>query len=254
VDRFLTSFDGEAFEKLFNEKGGRIRVIERNMERQATLEFRKDMKEKIGQMETGFQRIRHNQEEAILDRRKSILELGTNIQRFLDHRLGPSLSEFDRARIKDPPTPAVRLLSIETPTSVGQLSPRNPDPKARNEGDEEFSEMGIDEDEASRSGSRYVRKEILGLLKPLADRFGQNIKRVVDITSRASQVMTHTEIKDHISAWIKASTNRRLWIQGPHDVSNPSQNTLTAVCLVALSNQNDIPCITLLQFVSGRKP
>ena len=124
------------------------------------------------------------------------------------------------------------------------LSRRNPDPKARNEGDEEVSKMGIDEDEASRSGSRYVQKEILGLLKPLADRFGQNIKRVIDITSQASHVMTHTEIKDHITAWIKAFTDRRLWIQGPHDVSNPSQNTLTAACLVALSNKNDIPCIS----------
>lgn len=213
------------------------------MERQTNLEFRKEMKEKVGQMEAGFQRIHRNQEDAVVDQRKLILELGTNIQRFLDDRLGgPSMLEF--ARVKDGPAPTGTILSIESPTPVGPLSPGNPSPKVRNEYEDEVSETGIDEDEASQSGSRYIRKEILGLLKPFADRFGQNIKRVTDITSRASQVMVHTEIKSHITAWIRSATHRRLWIQGPHDVSSPSQNTLTAVCLVALSSQKDIPCIS----------
>lgn len=80
IIRFLTSFDDRAFDKLFNEKKGRIRAIEQRMVRVTTLEFQKGVTEKVNKLEISFQNIFDRQKNPALDQRDLLLEVGTNIQ------------------------------------------------------------------------------------------------------------------------------------------------------------------------------
>ena len=242
VDRFLTSFDERAFDKLFGEKRGRIRSIEQKIVRLTDLEFRKGMTEKVNKMEAGFQSILHSQESANLYQKDLLLTLGTDIQRLLSRRVGEQ--RFRIVESKDILATNVgseSVLSIESPPSSRSSAisfAAQEHPQAAAPG----SDKSMD-NHPSPNPCCYSRHSILDLLKRFADKFGHNVQSLVNLTSQASQVMIDPQVQSRILSWNKDKNSSNLWIQGPHDVSNLSQNTLTAVCLVALSRQNDIPCI-----------
>ena len=55
--------------------------------------------------------------------------------------------------------------------------------------------------------------------------------------------MIDLQVRNHLVSLNKDAVSQKLWIQGAHDVSYPSQNTFFAVCSVALSCQSEILCI-----------
>ncbi|KAK6829810.1 hypothetical protein PG987_010394 [Apiospora arundinis] len=87
-------------------------------------------------------------------------------------------------------------------------------------------------------------KDILALLKPIATQYNNSIQELVDLTTRALTMPVDLQIKRHLEAWKSSMTGNRIWMQGPYDVSHPSQNTLTAACLVGLANNAKVPFLS----------
>lgn len=230
LSRFLKSFDENAFQSLFQERRARIRAIEQRMQRIANLKFQQGNRQKQGQMKQDLEMIIQNQ----LNHQQMILKLGEDLYSFLDNKRGnllsiksvnPSLepdlatSEDSTDTIQDPRLELVEPTDSEPSLTVMQKSQQNPE-------------------------GNYDRQLILNLLEPVVKRFRDDTQAVVNITSSALHVSIDDQVKRRIDTWITNPCCEALWILGPHDVSHPSQNTLTAVCLIALSSRHDVPSLS----------
>lgn len=217
------------------------------MLRQSNLEFQKgmtQMSEKVKNMEAGFQTIMSNQVNAVTDQRDLLLTLGLNVQRLLQQRAEQTALESNLEKLSltegfaSNPTLSVKGLVVDPDASS------SPNLAAQGTKNEDILLRHGDEEIAPLTSQRFHRDAILNALKPIVDKFSEHIQSIVDVTSQASQIMISSPVQARLISWTKDTDSNALWIQGPHDVSNVSQNALTAVCLVALSRQNDIPCIT----------
>ncbi|KAK7994454.1 hypothetical protein PG991_016042 [Apiospora marii] len=94
--------------------------------------------------------------------------------------------------------------------------------------------------------------DILKLLEPVAIQHNNTIQDLVGLTTAALKTTVDTQIKRRLKTWTSSRTSNRIWIQGPHNVSHPSQNTLTAACLVGLANNAKIPCISFFGSLQSR--
>ncbi|KAI4145955.1 MAG: hypothetical protein LQ341_002229 [Variospora aurantia] len=238
------SFDERAFDKLFSEKKGRIRAIEQRMLRLTTLDFQIGVNEKVNKLEEGFQKIFECQEGSATDQRRLLLQLGTSIQRLLDERAGQrtlQITEVEHALASGSGIPST--LQAKYPQECELIISSTVDTLNRsNDGTSdgayhpEFIEIVVSE-------YSYRRNAILDAIPLLKIACTHEIQALLDMTTQASQLMIDVEVQRRLLQWNRDPGFNNLWIQGPHEVSNPSQNTLAAVCLVALSRQNDIPCV-----------
>ncbi|KAL8988504.1 MAG: hypothetical protein Q9177_002433 [Variospora cf. flavescens] len=254
--RFLTSFDERAFDKLFSEKKGRIRAIEQRMLRLTTLDFQIGVNEKVNKLEEGFQKFFECQEGSATDQRRLLLELGTSIQQLLDERAGQrtlQITEVEHALASGSGIPSTiqpkhpQECELIISSTVDTLN-RSNDGTSDGAYHPEFKEIVVSE-------SSYRRNAILDAIPLLKIACTHEIQALLDMTTQASQLMIDAEVQRQLLQWNKNPSFNNLWIQGPHEVSNPSQNTLAALCLIALSRQNDIPCLIFLlpeTFVSMR--
>ncbi|KAI4139375.1 MAG: hypothetical protein L6R39_006320 [Caloplaca ligustica] len=195
----------------------------------------KGMNENVNKLEAGFRKIFDCQAGSATDQRNLLLELGASIQRLLDepvHQHTLQITEVEHtlasgsatpltSQVKNPPECELIVSSTDKPDEAY-------DPESR---DTVVSEVS------------YRRDTLLDTLSLLKTAFTHEIQALLDMTTQASQLMIDAQVQRRLLQWNKDPNNRNLWIQGPYEVSNPSQNTLTAVCLVALSRQNDIPCV-----------
>ncbi|KAI1643480.1 uncharacterized protein F4817DRAFT_368391 [Daldinia loculata] len=96
------------------------------------------------------------------------------------------------------------------------------------------------------SFKRYLnsRRVVQDVLRPILIRHlldMDNIENTIVTTSR-SPLQDH--IKNRIYDWATSSHQDAIWIQGPHGAPYPSQNTLTAIFIKALSKDLEIPCVS----------
>ncbi|KAK7987013.1 hypothetical protein PG988_002001 [Apiospora saccharicola] len=97
-------------------------------------------------------------------------------------------------------------------------------------------------------------RDALRLLEPIAIQHNNKIQELVSPTSAALKTTVDIEIKRRLKTWTSGLASNTIWIQGPHSVSHPSQNTLTAACLVGLANNAKIPCISYFASLQSRDP
>lgn len=202
----------------------------KGMQRITNLKFQQGNRQKQGQMKQDLEMIIQNQH----NHQQMILKLGEDLYSFLDNKRGnllsiksvnPSLepdlatSEDSTDTIQDPRLELVEPTDSEPSLTVMQKSQQNPE-------------------------GNYDRQLILNLLEPVVKRFRDDTQAVVNITSSALHVSIDDQVKRRIDTWITNPCCEALWILGPHDVSHPSQNTLTAVCLIALSSRHDVPSLS----------
>ncbi|GAP93425.1 hypothetical protein SAMD00023353_10300130 [Rosellinia necatrix] len=214
--RFLTSFDEQALNKLFSEKQDRIRAIERRMGEYANLEFEHNTTKNLNANMTLQDEIKLQQDQMAADIREMktrqnelIYLLGQNISQLLAQKPGtPATSS---------PTPKTKMVASGT-TFKGSPLP------------------------SSHQTCNIL--ELVNLLDPIVAKYARDIQHVVNAVARASQAPIQDRVKRRIGTWTKSSRSDAIWLQGPYERTHPSHNTSTAVCLVALANNNKIPCLS----------
>ncbi|MCJ1386223.1 hypothetical protein MMC17_009349 [Xylographa soralifera] len=236
--RFLTSFHEKAVNELFTEKQRRIVAIERRMERETSLEFQRTMSDNIQRMAADQQELH----QAVLNgpdyQANLILSLGTSFQRHFEQQTHPSQLQLSQDGITESDTqlPGAEI-EASSPLAIEAPKPATVEvtPTAL------YSELNSQKPSEPRY--LYHREDLLADLRTFSLQVGRDMQDIVQMTFRASHTAVNLQLQNHLLSWTKDTKPNRLWIQGPSGTSQPSQNRLTAVCLTALSRQNDIPYI-----------
>ncbi|KAK7961727.1 uncharacterized protein PG986_002552 [Apiospora aurea] len=223
--RFIKSFDEQAFHNLFTEKRSRMKAIEHRMERYAHgVHMQSDMT---------FQRdTRRWQSDVDQTLTQIMRRLNNNVQNGLESRIQHALHNT-----------SIGLLGTSSQCPFNEqvgsgMASTNLEPvKAESDNKVAYTEKPPDESSCSTN-------DALSLLEPIAARYNSNIQELVGLTSRALKVAVEIQVKRRLETWTSSLDSNRIWMQGPHDASHPSQNTLTAACLVGLANHNKIPFIS----------
>lgn len=233
--RFITSFDEQAFNKLFVEKRKRMKAIEHRMERhangahmQSNLTFQRDMSKMQNQVQTLTQMMQ---------------QLGIDVQSVLESKITRTpchvavdspdrLLESPHTKLIGPEVIAADLVNADSATNDG----------------------AADNNQTAADAAHYSVRDALALLEPIAAQYNKSIQELVGLTFRALKISVDLQIKRHLEIWKSSMTSNMIWMQGPHDVSHPSQNTLTAACLVGLANNAKVPFISYFASLQSRNP
>lgn len=217
--RFLTSFDEGAFTKLFTERRGRIDAIERRIQKEIDLAFQ--------------QRTRISLQKLVNDQEKLLALVPQQLeqQRYL---LGASIQEFLEQQLQ-----SAQPLCGPSPTLALNSSSQHPQLL-----EIESTTLPEEDNRSPTALYDYDRAEVASVIHEYIDLFEIEMRELVDKSSYAPYFLVERQVHRQLTSWLQDFSSRNLWIQGPHGVPKPSQNSMTAVSIVALSHQNNIPTIS----------
>ncbi|KAJ8133472.1 hypothetical protein O1611_g154 [Lasiodiplodia mahajangana] len=238
-NRFITSFDQNAFQKLFEEKRKRIKTIEGYMQRRASLISNRQVDDIIAR-QTGMGSQMRNMLQDITCHIQTLYRLGNDTHNLL---LPYTLPSEDSVR-------PLTLPYSSDPLSLLQTSQVSPSIKATEEIDAPENLDTVSDLDLKHEGQRAQSdmgdrwQNALEALGPIFAKFDRDIQNLVQISSQATELRVRHPMKRRITAWTTNIESDQLWIEGCHDTSHPSQSTLITASLTALSNNHDIPCIS----------
>ncbi|KAJ5452461.1 hypothetical protein N7445_000644 [Penicillium cf. griseofulvum] len=232
--RFLTSFDESAFNELFTSKKNRMLAIQHRMNSHINLDFQsrttRSLEMMIQQQNMLYQhqerlnQVLPNQLDQLCKQRFLV---GESLERLLDQQ------QYFRLVLPQPSL-ITRIHEntageILTPTSISD-DPETEVPKSEGS-------------PVSKTPYQFSRTEIQAEIVRFTDQWKSQINHLIQVTNRAPLLQIDREVHNRLVTWLRASSSTNLWIHGPHDVPQPSQNSMTAVSLAALARNNNIPCI-----------
>ncbi|KAF5552750.1 hypothetical protein FNAPI_6971 [Fusarium napiforme] len=221
--RFLTSFDDGAFNRLFTAKKERMSVIERRMERHVSLDFRHRTTESLEMLIQSQKELLYRLPNQLNEQR---LFLGETLQQLLEQQQFFALER---------PQPAFATNMIET-TAEGHsdtvdgdnIKPPSPELEAL---------------PSPQAHYRYNRAEIQEELAHFTTQWKNQVERLIEAAKQASLLQIDRQVHRRLQTWLQDLGSTNSWIQGPYDVSRPSQNSMTAVSLTALARTQNIPFV-----------
>ncbi|KAJ6178724.1 hypothetical protein N7519_009185 [Penicillium mononematosum] len=221
--RFLTSFDEGAFNKLFTSKKSRLLAIEHRMERDINLDFRH-------RTMTSLERVIQYQEKLfnfLPDRlAEQRLLLGESLQMFLEQQQSFHLESHQSVSATSITENASTSMSPASTSADSVL--RLPEPEIN---------------PVRRAHFRYNRTEIQAELTIFTTQWKNQVDHLIQAATQSSLLRLDKEVHYRLMTWLRDLNSTNVWIRGPHDVSRPSQNSMTAVSMAALARTHNIPCI-----------
>ncbi|KAJ5658518.1 uncharacterized protein N7484_002167 [Penicillium longicatenatum] len=232
--RFITSFDESAFNELFTSKKNRMLAIQSRMNSHISLDFHRRTTRSLELMIQQQNMLCQNQErlsqilpDQITQLCKQRLMVGESLERLLDQQQSFRL---------ELPRPSL-ITSIQEDTT-GEILP-----SASAGYDPEMADLESEASPTSQKHYQFSRMEIQAEIKCFIDQWKNQVDRLIQITNQAPLLQIDKDVQIRLGTWLRASSLINFWIQGPHDVRQPSQNSMTAVSLAALARKNSIPCI-----------
>jgi hypothetical protein len=217
--RFLTSFDEGAFTKLFTQRRGRIDAIERRINKEITLAFQRRTKTSLQKLVAGQEKLLALIPQQLEQQRYM---LGASIQKFLEEQLQSAQS------LSGPPSTLLLGSDSQSPHLLATESNAPPE----------------EHDPSPMMLYDYDRAEIASVIHEYIDLFKVEMRELVIMSSYAPYLQAERQVHRQLISWLQDFSSRNLWIQGPHGVAKPSQNSMTAVSIVALSHENNIPTVS----------
>ncbi|CVL07342.1 hypothetical protein FPRO06_12339 [Fusarium proliferatum] len=221
--RFLTSFDDGAFNRLFTSKKERMLVIERRMERHVNLDFRHRTTESLETVIQSQKELLYRLPNQLNEQR---LFLGESLQQLLEQQ---------KIFILDRPQPTLITKMIEG--TVQGRSDVAVDDKIRPHTPELEAPLG------SQAHYRYNRAEIQAELAIFTTQWRDQVEHLTEASKQASLLQLDRQVNHRLKTWLRDLSTTNFWIQGPYDVSRPSQNSMTAVSLTELARTHNIPFV-----------
>lgn len=263
IHRFIKSFDQNAYQNIFVEKRKRIKLIEARMQRHADLVFKKTVHRQCDRSKTS-QKDATQKQVAMAMQLDAIMQAQNNQGMLLSNlllRLGVDLDKTLRESLLplNENTETGGMLALEEGNLPANAIIHNSGPSPAT--DVVMHEKVLPTSSSSTSNydqvkadqNRHKLQDILQLFDAIAADHKEQIQNLLSVTSRATRVEVDQQIRARIITWVETLATDKLWIQGPHEVSTPSQNTLTAAFLVALSNTNKIPCLHYFCSINTRQ-
>ncbi|KAI0415251.1 hypothetical protein F5X98DRAFT_230062 [Xylaria grammica] len=256
--RFITSFDEKAFKRVFSERRDRIKAIEQRLKKNAELEFERNTTSRLKtnaslqdqlrsqqtQMAMNIQEMRHD----MTRQNELIYQLGTSVFRLLAEKSYPhSPGTPGQPRLEEGKLESLVDLGLLTTIqssgwaaagSVQSISSATP------ENTSTIPKTPTEDAPLRPHSQRFDRQEILDLLGPITAKYARDIRHVVGAVTQASRAQITETVRRRIEVWTVSAQSDKLWVQGPYEGTHPSNTTFTAVCLVALANNSNIPCLS----------
>jgi hypothetical protein len=148
------------------------------------------------------------------------LLVGESLVRLLDQQ------QYFRLKL-----PRLSLITSTQEDTAGEILP-----SASTSNDPEMEDLM-----ASQTRYQFSRTEIQAEIKRFIDQWKSQVDRLIQVTNQAPLLQVDKEVQNRLEIWLRASSSTNLWIQGPQDVRQPSQKSMTAVSLAALARKNSIP-------------
>ncbi|KIW73051.1 hypothetical protein, variant [Phialophora macrospora] len=211
--RFVSSFNKNSFDRLLGSKRVQMDAIAARLDREANLETQR----RIRAMYDDQLKLTQSNKDHIAELKALALDLGSKSQRFLE---GLDFKPIAGPHLVQVSGPVTHIRAIEdvpdTDSDAGDLPPTD------------FHKR----EDLEKAISSY-----------------QDVPKLQDdelggILYDTSQLLLDSGVANRLQSWTKSDEADRLWIQGPRDTTRPSQNTLTAISLVALAKRHDIPLIS----------
>ncbi|KAI1034254.1 hypothetical protein LB503_012552 [Fusarium chuoi] len=201
--RFLTSFDDGAFNRLFTSKKERMLVIERRMERHVNLDFRHRTTESLEMVIQSQKELLYRLPSQLNEQR---LFLGESLQQLLEQQ---QIFILDRPQ----PTLVTSMIegTVEGRSDVAiddQIRPQTPELEAP---------LG------SQAHYRYNRAEIQAELAIFTTQWKDQVEHLTEAAKQTSLIQLDRQVHRRLQTWLRDLSTTNFWIQGPYDVSRPSQ-------------------------------
>ncbi|KAF5262450.1 hypothetical protein FOXYS1_6819 [Fusarium oxysporum] len=221
--RFLTSFDDGAFNKLFTAKKDRMLAIERRMERHVSLDFRHRTTESLEMVIQNQKELLYRLPNQLNEQR---LFLGESLQQLLEQQ---QLFIMER--------PQLALVTSMIEGTAEECS----DAAVSDANEPPFSEL--EARSRPKAHYRYNRAEIQAELTNFTTQWKNQVEHLTEAVTQSSLLQIDRHVHHRLQTWLRDLSSSNFWIQGPHDVSRPGQNSMTAVSLTALARNHNIPCV-----------
>ncbi|RWA13068.1 hypothetical protein EKO27_g2021 [Xylaria grammica] len=256
--RFITSFDEKAFKRVFSERRDRIKAIEQRLKKNAELEFERNTTSRLKtnaslqdqlrsqqtQMAMNIQEMRHD----MTRQNELIYQLGASVFRLLAEKSYPhSPGTPGQPRLEEGKLESlVDLGLLTTIQSSGWAADGSVQsiPSAIPANTSTIPKTPTEDMPLRPHSQRFNRQEILDLLGPITAKYARDIQHVVGAVTQASRAQITETVRRRIEVWTVSAQSDKLWVQGPYERTHPSNTTFTAVCLVALANNSNIPCLS----------
>ncbi|KAF5605597.1 hypothetical protein FPANT_1172 [Fusarium pseudoanthophilum] len=220
--RFLTSFDDGAFNRLFTAKKERMLVIERRMERHVSLDFQHRTTESLEVLIQSQKELLYRLPNQLNEQR---LFLGESLQQLLEQQQFFALER---------PQPVLVTSMIEA-TAEGRSDAVVGD-------DIQPPSPRLEVLPSRQAHYRYNRAEIQAELD-FTTQWKHQVEILTEAAMQASLLQIDRQVHRRLQTWLRDLSSTNFWIQGPYDVSRPSQNSMTAVSLTTLARTHNIPFV-----------
>ncbi|ETI28431.1 hypothetical protein G647_00880 [Cladophialophora carrionii CBS 160.54] len=211
--RFVNSFNKNSFDRLLSSKRAQMDAIAARLDREANLETQR----RIRTMCDDQRKLTQYNKDHMAELKALALDLGSKSQRFLE---GLDLRPIAHVGVQQLSQPVTHVLAIEDVPDTGSDAEDLP---------------------PTDSHTQEDLKKAIATCKNVAKLQDDELGGILYDTSR---VLVDAGVANRLQSWTKSDEADRLWIQGPRDTTRPSQNTLTAISLVALAKRHKIPLIS----------
>ncbi|KAL8707335.1 MAG: hypothetical protein Q9220_007625 [cf. Caloplaca sp. 1 TL-2023] len=189
----------------------------------------------MSKLENVIQMMSDSQAHSGSDQRNLLLELGATMQQLFAQQ-----AQQQHRALEDASTSALSINSL-----AHTLGPMDRPPMILGRDDiSHLEDLHSDKDASDIVlKTKDSRDDTIKILEATSARFSEESKSVLALMARIQNIRIDSGVRNRLEDWNKHPDSTSLWIQGPYDVPKPSQNTLFAVCLVALSQNSGIPCV-----------
>ncbi|KAF5249411.1 hypothetical protein FANTH_5292 [Fusarium anthophilum] len=201
----------------------RMLAIERRMERHVNLDFRHRTTQSLKVLILSQKELLYRLPNQLNEQR---LFLGESLQQLLEQQQTVAL---------DGPQPPLVTSMIEeivegrSNVAVGNVI-KEPSPE-------------MEASPSPQAHYRYNRAEIQAELANFTTQWKNQIEVLIEAANQASLLQIDRQVHHRLQTWLRDLSPTNFWIQGPYDVSRPSQNSMTAVSLTAMARTHNIPVI-----------
>ncbi|KAJ4051261.1 hypothetical protein NW756_003589 [Fusarium oxysporum] len=218
--RFLTSFDDGAFNRLFTAKKEQMLAIEHRMERHVNLDFRHRTIEYLEMVIQSQKELLYRPPNQLNEQR---LVLGDYLQQLLEQQ---------QLFIMERPQPVLVTSKIEgapeerSDVAVGDVN-KPPSP-------------GLEALPSPQAHYRYNRAEIQAELTNFTTQWKNQVEHLIEAATQSSPLQIDRHVHHRLQTWLRDLSSTNFWIRGPHGISRPGQNSMTAISLTALARTHNI--------------
>ncbi|KAM5522304.1 phytanoyl- dioxygenase family protein [Fusarium oxysporum f. sp. phaseoli] len=101
----------------------------------------------------------------------------------------------------------------------------------------------LEQQQHGKTPAGFGHKQIQAELTKFTTQWKNQVEHLTEAVTQSSLLQIDGRVYHRLQTWLRDLSSTNLWIRGPHNVSRPGQNSMTAVSLTALARTHNIPFV-----------